>query len=107
MPETRQHNPCLGGNIMKHTMMQTAVHLVPEQPAYAVHGGAVALAENGRAVAIGGFVDSKVHIQITVIVVIKKTGHGGLYMNIQAIRGSHVFKMGNPFFVYALVNVQD
>src|SRR5882724_11115769 len=63
--------------------------------------------ENGRGISIGGFINGQVHVEVAVIVIIKKAGHGTLYMNIEPIFSSHIFKMRNAVLIDPLVYIKN
>ena len=55
--------------------------------------------------AVVGFVNGEVHVQIAVVVIVEKGGHGRLYVDVEAIFGGHVFKMRYAVFIDALVYI--
>src|SRR6202035_3247278 len=93
-------------NIMKYGMSQMGVHVIAIQPASVWSSSlVVAMYKNRGVISVRGFIDGKVHIKIAIIVIIKKTCHGRLYVNIQAIFCSHIPEMRNSVFIYSLINI--
>src|SRR5882757_5935922 len=92
---------------MKYRMPPAAVPIVTEQPSQARSRSLLVTPEkNRRIVPVGSFIDRQIHVQVPIVIIIEKTGHGRLHMNIQPVFGCHVLKMRNAFFIDTLVDIQ-
>src|SRR5688572_11725659 len=90
--------------IMKKGVFCYSIHLIAEQPAAVWPRVAfIAFQKNRGVITVRRFVNGEVHVEVTIVIIVEKSSHGRLYVNIQSVFGSHVFKMRNTCFIRSLV----
>src|SRR6266498_1769191 len=100
MAKSVQGNASLAGNIMKNRVLRGTVPIILIQPPRAAFDSFISLSPKPVWIITGrSLIHCQVHIQVAIIIIIKKAGHGRLNMNVQAIFSGRFCEMGYTFLI--------